>query len=380
MSVPLRVLAFVPYPTGRVPGQRFRLEQWAPHLARLGIEVRFAPFLDVATLDVLYAPGHALRKVRATLAGHLRRFINTRAWGDCDVVWVYREATLLGPPWIERRVARCRPLVFEFDDAIWLPAASAANAWARHLKPADKTAEICRLARHVVVGNSTLAEFARTRAAAVSVVPSTIDTGVYALRARAANPRPVLGWTGSTTTVPYLEALLPALLRLRAEVDFELRVIGGQPHLPGLDVRLVPWRADSEADDLRPLDVGLMPLPDDAWSRGKCGMKALQYMALGIPPVVAPVGVNATLVSHGVSGFHARHDDEWIAALLRLIRAPELRARLGMAARATVEREFSAAVQAPRVAALLRDVAVGTAGGPVAPGRPACEPPEARER
>lgn len=362
MSARLRVLALVPYPTGRVPGQRFRLEQWAPHLASAGIDVRFAPFLDDATLDVLYAPGHARRKVQATLAGHLRRWRTTRALEGCDVVWVYREAALLGPAWIERRVARRRPLVFEFDDAIWLPASSAANAWARLLKPAGKTAAVCRLAQHVVVGNATLAQFAGQHARAVSVVPSTIDTHVYVPRPRPANPRPVLGWTGSTTTLPYLEALLPALLRLRRALDFELHVVGGQPRLPGLDVRLVPWRAASEADDLRAFDVGLMPLPDDVWSRGKCGMKALQYMALGIPPVVAPVGVNATLVVDGVSGFHARSDDEWVQVLLRLLRAPELRARLGAQARATVEREFSAAVQAPRVAVLLHDVARAASG------------------
>lgn len=357
MSARLGVLALVPYPVGRVPGQRFRLEQWAPHLAHLGIDVRFAPFLDEATFDVLYAPGHALRKAAATIAGHWQRRHVTRTLAACDIVWVYREAALLGPPWIERRVARQRPLVFEFDDAIWLPAASAANARARWLKPVGKTAEICRLARHVIVGNPTLAQFAARHAPAVSVVPSTIDTDVYVPRPRAPNPRPIVGWTGSTTTVPYLEALLPALLRLRSEVDFELRVIGGQPRLPGLDVRLVRWQAASEADDLRALDVGLMPLPDDEWSRGKCGMKALQYMALGIPPVVAPVGINATLVADGVSGLHARSTDDWVSALRRLLRAPELRARLGQAARATVERDFSAAVQVPRVATLLRALA-----------------------
>lgn len=195
---------------------------------------------------------------------------------------------------------------------------------------------------------------------ALDVVPSTIDTRAYVPRERPPNARPVVGWTGSITTWPYLRALLPALRRLRAEVAFELRVIGAQPQADdgvGLDVAVVPWSARREVDDLRPLDVGLMPLPDDAWSRGKCGMKALQYMALAIPPVVSPVGVNATLVEHGVSGLHARDEGEWVAALARLLHDAPLRARLGAAARAVVERGYTAEQHVPRVAALLRDAA-----------------------
>jgi glycosyltransferase involved in cell wall biosynthesis len=119
----------------------------------------------------------------------------------------------------------------------------------------------------------------------------------------------------------------------------------------------VPWRAETEADDLRPLDVGVMPLPDDEWSRGKCGMKALQYMALGIPPVVSPVGVNATIVRDGINGFHARTDDEWVEKIGLLLRDPDLRARLGAEARRTVEDGFSALVQVPRMAQVLREAA-----------------------
>ncbi len=361
-AAPLRVFAPLPYPTGRVPGQRYRIEQWAPRLAALGVEVTFAPFLDAGALDVLYRPGHVLTKARATLRGHLRRRDDLRRAGDFDVAFVYREATLLGPPWLERRLARVLPLVFDFDDAIWLPASSAANAWASALKPRGKTAELCRLARHVTAGNETLAAFARLHAGdeRVSVVPSTIDLAAYPLRERPPNARPVIGWTGSATTLPYLEALVPALLRLRARVDFELRVIGPEPEpdaFEGLDLRVVPWSAASEADDLRAFDIGLMPLPDDEWSRGKCGMKALQYMALGIPPVVSPVGVNATLVEHGINGLHARTSHDWVAAGAVLLAHADARARLGAAARLTVERGYGADLHAPRVAAILHAAA-----------------------
>jgi glycosyltransferase involved in cell wall biosynthesis len=217
---------------------------------------------------------------------------------------------------------------------------------------------LCRLARHVTVGNDVLAEFARAHTRDVSIVPSTIDTDLYRVAARAPNPRLVVGWTGSSSTAAYLQALREPLLALRRSVDFELRVIGAQVDMAGLDVHCYPWRPETEVDDLRSLDVGLMPLRDDPWARGKCAMKALQYMALGIPPVVSPVGVNRAIVGDGANGFHASSDAEWVEKLATLLRAPDLRVRLGEAARRTVDLGYSARVQAPRLARILRETAL----------------------
>jgi glycosyltransferase involved in cell wall biosynthesis len=356
---PLRVLGLVPYPIGRAPGQRYRIEQWAPHLQRDGIELAFAPFLSARGMDVLYRRGHLAAKASAVLRGHLRRLTEGARTRRFDVVYVYREATMLGPPWFEQLwLGRGgTPMVFDFDDAIYLPVASAANAWASRFKWAGKTAALCRLARVVTVGNDVLAEFARRTAQTVRVVPSTIDTDRYVPAPRPPNPRLVIGWTGSATTLPYLEAMAPTLRELRRIVDFDLRVIGGEVKLEGLSVQCVPWRDSTEVADLRPLDVGLMPLPDDEWSRAKCGLKALQYMALGIPPVVSPVGANRTIVRDGVNGFHADSSADWIDSVRRLALDPELRRRLGAAARSTVEEGYSARVQALRMGQALRDAA-----------------------
>lgn len=334
------------------------------------MEVDFSSFLSPRGMDVLYRPGHTAAKVAETLRGYSRRLRERLRPFPADVAFVYREAAPLAPSWLERGLAGRRPLVFDFDDAIWLRDASPANARWKRLQPAGKAAALCRLASHVTVGSAALADFARQHARAVTVVPSTIDTDRYPLRPRAPQPRPVIGWTGSHTTWPHLLTVGEALVRLRREVDFELRVVGAGPvSIPGLDVHSVPWRAESEAEDLRPIDVGLMPLPDDEWSRGKCGMKALQYMALGIPPVVSPVGANVEIVRDGVEGFHARGADEWRERLLRLLRDGELREQMGRRARARVEERYSARVQAPRLAALLR--AVAGDGAPVAAEAPA---------
>lgn len=357
MSRALRVLALVPYATRRVPGQRYRIEQWAPLLRQDGIDVRFSSFLSAAATDALYAPGRFWTKLGATLAGYVRRSREALSRGEYDVALVYREAALLGPGWLEGLLAPRVPLVFDFDDAIYLQDASPANAWARRFKSPQKAARLCAIAQHVTVGNATLAAYATPRARHVTVIPSTIDTDAYTLEPRPPNPKPVVGWTGSRTTLPHLQLLAPALASLRRIVDFDLHVVGGDVKLAGVETRCLPWRAETEVEDLRSFDVGLMPLPDDEWSRGKCGMKALQYMALGIVPVVSPVGINATLVRDGENGFHARSPEDWVDRIARILRERELRDRLGAAARRTVESQYSARVQAPRLARILREVA-----------------------
>ena len=351
----IQVLALVPYATGRAPGQRYRIEQWAPLLRREGVHVTFSPFLSQRGMEVLYQPEHEALKAWEVLRGYLRRLAQALRPTSADVIFVYREAALLGTAWLERLLALRRPLVFDFDDAIYLADTSPANAWSRRLKSPTKVETICRVARHVMVGNAFLARYAKDRAREVTVIPSTIDTDVYQMRPRTQNRVPVIGWTGSVTTVPYLMALAPALRRLKERREFELRVIGAKVVIEGLAVHCLPWRAETEADDLRALDVGLMPLPDDEWSRGKCGMKALQYMALGVPPVVSPVGVNATIVRTGGNGFWASTEEEWIDRIALLLGDEPLRRSLGEEARRTVEESYSARAHASRVARILTE-------------------------
>src|SRR5262249_47338376 len=291
----------------------------------------------------------------AVLRGYVSRAGMVVGRSSADVVFVFREAALLGRPWIERLMSRRAPLVFDFDDAIYMADISGASAWSRTLKSKGKTEAICRLSRHVTVGNEFLAEFARRHAAAVTVVPTTIDTDLYEVRPRRENARPIVGWSGSATILPYLRALAPALQRLSERQEFELRVIGGETRVENVPVYCKPWRADTEVEDIGGFDVGLMPLAEDEWSRGKCGLKALQYMALGIPPVVSPVGVNARIVRDGINGFHARTEDEWVDRIAQLLSDESLRRRMGTEARRTVEQSYSHRVHVPRIARVLRE-------------------------
>jgi len=264
----IRVHALVPYPVGRAPGQRYRIEQWAPLLRRQGVDVTFSPFLSLHGMDVLYESGHVAVKTREVLRGYLRRLAEALRSASADVIFIYREAWLLGPAWIEWLLAGRRPLVFDFDDAIYLTDTSQANAWSRRFKPRAKVATLCRLARHVTVGNEFLARFAKDHAVGVTVVPSTIDTDFYQVRPRRRNRVPVIGWTGSVTTLPHLMALAPALRRLRDKREFELRVIGAKVDIKGLLVHCFPWRPETEPDDLSTPSDGMIRHPDYDGSRG----------------------------------------------------------------------------------------------------------------
>lgn len=348
----MRVLVLCLAPVHHSPGQRFRIEQWEPALRSLGVSLEYEPFMSPDLHAILYQSGKWKAKAGLIFEALARRTKRIRHVRDFDLVYVQRETALLGPALFERWISIKRvPYVFDFDDAIFLPNASQSNRFFAFLKLPGKTATACRLAAHVMAGNEYLAAYAKRFNARVTVVPTTIDTETHRpLRAIHESPKPLFVWTGSPTTVPYLERLTGALLRLREQHDFTLRVIGApRAMLPGIDVEMLPWQAETEASDLQGAWAGLMPVPDDPWGRGKCGCKALQYMGVGVPAVCSPVGMNAQLIRDGENGLLASCENEWVEKLKLLINSIELRRRLGHAGRKTIETWYSAKVQAPRV-------------------------------
>ncbi|HEX9723805.1 MAG TPA: glycosyltransferase family 4 protein [Vicinamibacteria bacterium] len=349
----MKILALVPSEKDVNPGQRFRIEQWEPLLKKRGVELTYAPFSFPALSRVLCQPGYRARKTSLMAAAFLRQTRSILRSRRFDLVYLFREASLIGPALIESLVALLRtPIVFDFDDAIFVPYKSPSNGYLSFLKFFGKTARVCKISRAVMAGNSYLAEYAKRYSDDVTIVPTTIDTDVYRpeVRHRTRNNLPVIGWTGSYSTIQYLLAVAPALARLAKQRPFRLVVVGNAaPEIPGVTIEFRKWRSSTEVEDLADIDAGIMPLPDDPWSRGKCGLKALQYMALGIPPVVSPVGVNTEIVNDNVNGLVAGTEEEWIEKLRSLLTDPALRNRLGRAARQTVEERYSARVVAPRV-------------------------------
>ena len=339
-------IAFLcPYPQGGAPSQRFRYEQYLPCLTQHGITYTIYPFLDADTYRILYRPGYTSRKMVGLLRGFLRRFVHVARASRATYVFVHREATPVGPPWVEwflKKIAR-KKMIYDFDDAIWLADTSRINALATLVKWPRKVAAICRWSAVVSAGNAYLANFAQQQTTRVVVNPTTIDTSHQHDRLQnQITTRPVIGWTGSHSTLKYLTLLTPVLQQLEQEHDFQFLVIADRPpSLPLKSLVFVPWQQETEIDDLLRMHIGLMPLPDDPWAQGKCGFKALQYLALGIPALVSPVGVNTQIVEHGVEGYQCTTKDDWYQALKELLIDPEKRARMGQAGRKKVVDHYS---------------------------------------
>jgi glycosyltransferase involved in cell wall biosynthesis len=352
----MRVLALVPYPYDTAPGQRYRIEQWDPLLKQSGIQITYEPFRSDALHSLLSRPGNTSKKVLLTALESVLRLKVLRQINDYDLVYIYKEVALVGPALIEHYIGlKNVPMVFDFDDAIYLhsPYGTPANRYFRLLKFPGKTREICSLASHVIVGNAYLAEYASRFNRNVTIVPSTIDTKKYELNGLRpkGKRRPVIGWSGSYSTLPHFDIVRRALTRLAKKEQFRIRMIGTATdyEIDGVDVETILWQPETEVADLAPIDIGIMPLPDDEWTRGKCGQKALQYMALGIPTVCSPVGANSTIIKDEENGLLAETEDQWVEQLTRLLHSQSLRERLGKAGRATIEAGYSLSLHAPRV-------------------------------
>jgi glycosyltransferase involved in cell wall biosynthesis len=365
MVKPLRVLALSPIPEEGA-GCRFRIAQFIPYLKSVSVEVTLRSLFDGPFFRRVYKPGHYLRKA-VTFAGLSVQYLRSlRDAARFDVILIYREMFPIGPAVVERLLAMRRrpPVVFDFDDAIFLSNVSAANRFVRALKAPGKVATIIRHSDHVIAGNAYLAAYARRFNQAVTVIPTCVDTTRFvpspdAFSGNGARREPVVGWIGSPTTAPYVRGLGNVLQRVRQRHPFVLRVSGAGERLdiPGVATEQPPWALDREVELFNTCDVGVYPLADDQWSRGKCGFKAIEFMACGVPVVAAALGVNTEIIEDGVNGFLAASEDEWVEKLGRLLANPALRRRFGEAGRRTIEARYSLHVHAPTLAATLRDVA-----------------------
>ncbi|HUQ86874.1 MAG TPA: glycosyltransferase family 4 protein [Vicinamibacterales bacterium] len=337
---------------------RFRVSQFLPALSKAGFDVDLHPLFDTALFRLLYRPGHVPEKATALLS---RTFDRVKALRDeYDVALIHREAYPVGPPLIERWLARRVPIVYDFDDAVYLPNTSDANKMIGFLKRPAKIAEVVRLSSEVIAGNPHLGDYARRYTRNVSVIPTCVDTSLWApsTRPRREGP-PVIGWIGTPTTTPYLMGLQDVLGALAKEQEFVLRVSGSvKPiEMRGVRIENEPWSLEREIELFNTCDIGVYPLPNDEWTLGKCGFKAIQFMACGVPAVASPVGVNNQIIQDGVSGLLANTEAEWRDALRKLLVDAELRRRVAAAGRRRIEEAYSLQANAPSVVSVFERAA-----------------------
>ena len=366
----IRVLVVSPIPEEGA-GCRFRIGHYIPYLEANGFEVTLISLFTTSFFRLVYKPGNLGIKAFRFAGLVLRHLWRLRRARDYDVIFIYREIFPVGPALVEWLLSRFGPpIVFDFDDAIFLPSVSEANRLIATLKMPSKVATIVRGSAHTVVGNDYLAAYARQFSDAVTTIPTCVDTSRFTpapdlrlptpafAKATADKPDsrlPVVGWIGSPTTASYIKGLGEVLQRVARQHPFVLNLSGtGEPiAIPGVQVENPSWSLDGEIDLFRNCDIGVYPLVDDAWAKGKCGFKAIEFMACGVPVVASAVGVNREIIEDGVNGFLATTDNEWVEKLARLIADPALRARFAAAGRRTIEERYSLHVNAPKLAEVL---------------------------
>ena len=330
----------------RSPSQRYRFEQYLSYLETQGYTFDWSYLLNEQTDKAFYATGGAMRKASLLMAHLWQRLRDWQRMSNYDVIFIQREALFLGSGFFEHRAFKSGArVIFDFDDAIWKADTSPGNQKWEWVKRPTKFFDNVQHAHVVLAGNNYLAEQARKVNANVMVVPTTVDTTVHLPKPQWRNGSVVcIGWSGSISTVKHFSTLLPVLRRVYQKYGDKVRfrLLGDTTfksnHPP---VEALPWTEATEVDVLNSFDIGLMPLPDDEWARGKCGLKALTYLACGVPAIVSPVGVNTEIVQHTVSGYHATTDDEWFNYLCHLIENSALRQELGAAGRKFVEAHYS---------------------------------------
>ncbi|MFN8276698.1 MAG: glycosyltransferase family 4 protein [Chitinophagales bacterium] len=352
-----RILFIAHHRKDRSPSQRFRFEQYFAALEQAGFECVLSPLMNAEEDKAFYAKGNFLGKLGVFVAAIRKRWADVQRARLFGVVFIQREAFMTGSVFFERQLKKSgAKLVFDFDDSIWIDNVSEGNKMFAFLKDASKTGTIIGLCDTVFAGNAYLAEYAAAYNKNIEIIPTTIDTQEYQRQAVPANEKIVLGWSGSVTTIQHFEHALPFLKLIKEKYGdrIAIKVIGdGNYRNEALGIQGLPWKKEDELKELSTFDIGIMPLPDDKWAKGKCGLKGLQYMALGIPTIMSPVGVNQEIIQHGVNGFLASETAGWVKAIEQLIEDAELRRRVGEAGRQTVEQKYSVNAWKARYVALM---------------------------
>lgn len=346
-----KVLFIAPYPPGTAGSQRFRFELFFDMLRNNGIRCDQRSFIDDRTWKILYLPGHLPAKIYGFLRGFAGRIRQLFQVPSYDLVFIHREAAPIGPPifeWITAKIFR-KPIIFDFDDAIWKRDSSKANRLFSILKQPQKTSQLCMWAARVSAGNEFLAAYARQFNKDTRVIPTVVDTDYRHNRLKDHTTGKLnIGWTGSHTTLKYLEMIAEVIGQLEKQYDFDFYVIADNaPELDLCSIRYIPWTKESEIEDLLKFNIGLMPLHNDQWEEGKCGFKIIQYLSLGIPGIASPVGVNARLVVDGQTGYTFSTVEQFKEKLIRLLEDRDLLTAMGKNGRELIVRKYSKQAQAP---------------------------------
>lgn len=359
-----KMLVVCPFPQGVAAGQRLKYEQYFDKWRHDGWDIDVSSYMDMAMWNVVYTSGHLPQKLNGVLRGHLRRLRDLFRIPRYDLVYLFMWFTPFGTSIMERLVRGfARRLIYDVEDNVLveqvLPKDSNPNPIVRWIKCPGKTRFLIRTADHVVTSSPFLNDVCTgiNIMKGCTFISSSVDTDRFLPATSYSNEKPVvIGWTGTFSSKIYLDMLADVFRKLAERVPFKLKIISNFSYdLPGVDLEVVRWTAEREVADLQTFDIGVYPLPINDWVLGKSGLKAIQYMAFGMPCVATDVGTAPMLITDGINGRLVRTENEWLDALEDLVRDPELRRRLGVKARCDAVANYSLHAIAIKYERVLKD-------------------------
>ena len=341
-----KILFIAHHRLDRSPGQRYRFEQYFPYLSDNGFTCELANIISEKDDQVLYNSSNYLKKGFIAFSAYKKRYLNYKNIKNYDLVVLYREAILTRSIMFEKLFSKSGvPLLFDFDDAIWIKDISQSNKLLSFLKNENKIEKILPLCAHVTCGNQYLKDYAAKFNSNVTIIPSTVNTDLYVpMKLNESTSKVKIGWVGSHTTIKHFQIIINVYKRLKEKYkdNISFKVIGDDNYKNDeLGIIGEKWDNSKEVELFNSFDIGVMPLPKDHWTEGKCGMKGLLYMSTGKPAVVSAVGANKTIIEHEENGFLCSGDDHWFETLSLLIEDSGLREEIGMNGRKTIEEKYS---------------------------------------
>ena len=341
-----KILFLAHHRLNRSPGQRYRFEQFFDYLQKNEILCYLSFIIYEKDEKALYYSKNLFGKVKLALNSIIRRIIHIKNIKDFDLVVIYREALPFKSTFFENYIAKKKiPMVYDFDDAIWVKDVSEVNKKISFFKDEKKIEKILPLCKYVTCGNEYLANFALKFNPNVVIIPSTVDTDIYKpIQKNNINGPVKIGWVGSHTTIKHFELISDVYLELKTKYNnnVEFVVIGDENYKnEKLNLQGKKWENDKEVQLFNSFDIGVMPLSNNDWTKGKCGMKGLLYMSVGLPTVMSNVGMNKDIINNGINGFLPTGNQEWIDVLSKLIEDKELRKKIGDKGRETVLEKYS---------------------------------------
>lgn len=347
----LKIALICPHPEDVAPGQRLKYEQYLNYLRTQGYDIDVYPFMSDRFWNIVYKKGFLLEKIFWTICGFIKRWCLIPKLFQYDGMYIFLNVTPLGFPVLEWIYTRIQPnFIYDIDDLVFLGRTTKHNSLVSILKNKSKYHFLMKRAKHAIVCTPYLEEYVNQFNSHTTDISSTINTEVFIPKYNVRPNEPIrLGWSGSHSTLQYLHILDKVIQRVNETHPVKLMVLGGTEFsLANIEVTAHAWTLEEEVPFMQQFDIGLYPLPlNDSWVMGKSGLKALQYMSLGIPTIATAIGANYRIIENNKTGILVKTEDEWYEAIMHLINHPEERIRIGNNARKVVESTYSVKANEP---------------------------------